>query len=183
MNLTRFHADIKRYPGSSDFTGICHKYLLHPSVRFLFWFRLSESVFNSKKLKIVSKFMTFIVLCQSRRTGIQVGVGTSIGEGLYIPHFGGIVVNPTAVIGRNCYLSHNVLIGKVHAGKRAGVPVIGDDVFIGTGAVILGNITIGNNAAIGVNSVVIDDVPENAFVAGAPAQVRNFNGARTLLGD
>ena len=100
-----------------------------------------------------------------------------------MPHFGGIVVNPTAVIGKNCYLSHNVLIGKVHAGKRAGVPIIGDDVFIGTGAVILGNVKIGNNAAIGVNSVVIDDVPNNAFVAGAPAKVRNLNGACALLGD
>jgi serine O-acetyltransferase len=88
-----------------------------------------------------------------------------------MPHFGGIVVNPKAVIGANCYLSHNVLIGKVHAGKRAGVPVVGDNVFIGAGAVILGNIAIGNNAAIGVNSVVIDDVPAGVLVAGAPARV------------
>lgn len=123
-----------------------------------------------------------MILHQSIRTGIQINPGASIGAGLYIPHYGGIVVNPQAVIGSNCYLSHNVLIGKVHAGKRAGVPTIGDDVFIGTGAVLLGNIHVGNNAAIGVNSVVIDKVPNGVMVAGAPARVIAQRGAREMLG-
>jgi serine O-acetyltransferase len=123
-----------------------------------------------------------MILHQSIRTGIQINPGATIGPGLYIPHFGGIVVNPQTVIGSNCYLSHNVLIGKVHAGKRAGVPTVGDDVFIGTGAVLLGNIQVGNNAAIGVNSVVIDDVPADVMVAGAPARVVAQRGAREVLG-
>jgi serine O-acetyltransferase len=126
--------------------------------------------------------VTLIILYQSRKTGIQINPGATIGRGLYIPHYGGIVVNPQTVIGKNCYLSHNVLIGKVHAGKRAGVPVIGDDVFIGTGAVLLGNITIENNAAIGVNSVVIDDVQSGVMVAGAPARLIAKRGAREVLG-
>jgi serine O-acetyltransferase len=100
-----------------------------------------------------------------------------------MPHFGGIVVNPLAKIGENCYLSHNVLIGKVHTGERAGVPVIGDDVFIGAGAIILGNVKIGNHAAIGVNSLVLDDVPDGGFVAGSPARVVDYRGASGILGD
>ena len=92
------------------------------------------------------------------------------------------MVNPQTVIGNNCYLSHNVLIGKVHAGKREGVPAIGNDVFIGTGAVLLGHIKVGNNAALGVNSVVIDDVPAGVMVAGAPAKVIAQRGAREILG-
>ena len=92
------------------------------------------------------------------------------------------MVNPSAVIGKNCYLSHNVLIGKVHTGKRMGVPIIGNDVFIGAGAVILGDIKIGDNAAIGANSVVINDVPANTFVAGSPAKVVAEKGADSILG-
>ena len=126
--------------------------------------------------------MTLIILHQSRKTGIQINPGATIGRGLYIPHYGGIVVNPQAIIGNYCYLSHNVLIGKVHTGMREGVPAIGDDVFVGTGAVILGNLTIGNNAAIGANSVVINDVPDDVFVAGAPAKIVAQAGAKELLG-
>ena len=62
------------------------------------------------------------------------------------------------------------------------MPVIGDDVFVGTGSVILGNIKVGNNAAIGANSVVINDVPDGVFVAGAPAKVVAQTGAKKLLG-
>jgi serine O-acetyltransferase len=120
-------------------------YLLFPGFRFSFWFRLHQWANASGKHRLVSVFLTWCVLRQSLKTGIQINPGAQVGPGLYMPHFGGIVVNPKAVIGANCYLSHNVLIGKVHAGKRAGVPVVGDNVFIGAGAVILGNIAIGNN--------------------------------------
>jgi len=112
----------------------------------------------------------------------QISYGTRIGGGLYIPHTGGIVINPAAKIGERCYLAHNVTIGKVHAGEKAGVPEIGDDVFLGVGAVILGNIRIGNNVAIGANSVVVSDIPDNCFAAGAPAKVVSTTGAKTILG-
>jgi serine O-acetyltransferase len=156
--------------------------MLHPGLRFTCWFRFGHFCRSHKVLRFISKLVTLIILHQSRKTGIQINPGATIGAGLYIPHYGGIVMNPQTVIGNNCYLSHNVLIGKVHAGKRAGVPVIGDDAFIGTGAVILGNIQVGNNAAIGVNSVVIDDVPDGVMVAGAPAKVIAQRGAREILG-
>lgn len=157
-------------------------YLLFPGFRFSFWFRLHQWANASGKHRLVRVFLTWCVLRQSLKTGIQINPGAQVGPGLYMPHFGGIVVNPKAVIGANCYLSHNVLIGKVHAGKRAGVPVVGDNVFIGAGAVILGNIAIGNNAAIGVNSVVIDDVPAGVLVAGAPARVVAEKSSDEILG-
>jgi serine O-acetyltransferase len=99
-----------------------------------------------------------------------------------MPHFGGIVVNPKAVVGANCYLSHNVLIGKVHAGKRKGIPEIRDNVFIGTGASIIGNVHVGDHAAIAINSVVIDDVPAGVLVAGAPARVVAEKSSDEILG-
>lgn len=157
-------------------------YVIHPGFRFSCWFRFAGYCRGHRILRYLSKCATFIVLHQSLKTGIQINPGAKIGEGLYIPHYGGIVVNPSAVIGEDCYLSHNVLIGKVHSGTREGVPVIGDDVFVGTGSVILGNIKVGNNAAIGANSVVINDVPDGVFVAGAPAKVVAQTGAKKLLG-
>jgi serine O-acetyltransferase len=108
--------------------------------------------------------------------GISIGHRTRIGSGLYIGHFGGIVVNVGAVIGKNCNLSQSVTIGVANRGARKGVPVIGDNVFIGPGAVVLGNLRIGNNVAIGANSVVTHDVPDGAVVAGAPAQIISYGG-------
>ena len=174
------NSDRNRYRiGESQSWMMC--YLLHPGFCFTVWYRLAAHCREHRYPRIISKFLTWMVLRQSLKTGIQINPGAEVGEGLYMPHYGGIVVNPEAVIGKNCYLSHNVLIGKVHTGKRKGVPVIGDDVFIGTGAVVLGNLTVGDNAAIGANSVVIDHVPENAFVAGSPARVIHYKGAQSLL--
>lgn len=100
-----------------------------------------------------------------------------IGPGLYIGHHGGIVTNEEMQIGKNCNLSHDVTIGVSRRGERAGVPVIGDNVYIGPGAKIFGKITIGNNAAIGANCVVTKDVPENGVVAGIPGKVISYEGS------
>jgi len=104
-----------------------------------------------------------------------------MGAGLYIPHFGTIVVNPTVTLGENVYLSHNITLGKVHSGKRQGAPKIGNDVFIGAGAVVIGNVHIGNNAFLCPNCVVIDDVPDNAVVSGQPAKIISMKGASAAL--
>jgi len=77
--------------------------------------------------------------------GIEIPRQTRIGPGLYIGHFGGIVVNPSAVLGRNCTLSQGVTIGVSGSGDRMGVPVIGDDVYIAPGARVFGPIRIGNS--------------------------------------
>lgn len=163
-------------------TSLLLGYFLYPGFRFSFWFRLHQWANASGKHRLVRVFLTWCVLRQSLKTGIQINPGAQVGPGLYMPHFGGIVVNPKAVIGANCYLSHNILIGKVHAGKRKGIPEIGDNVFIGTGASIIGNINVGDNAAIGVNSVVIDDVPAGVLVAGAPARVVAEKSSDEILG-
>lgn len=91
-----------------------------------------------------------------------------IGSGLFIAHGHGSCIAP-ARIGRNCYLHQNVTIGWDYRGERA--PVIGDGVFIGAGAVVLGPVTVGDGARIGANAVVLDDVPPGATAVGAPARV------------
>jgi serine O-acetyltransferase len=94
----------------------------------------------------------------------------SIGEGLYIGHVGGVLISPHAVIGRDCDISHRVTIGSSAMG-REGAPVLGDNIYIGTGATLVGKIRIGSGAKIAANTLVIDDVPEGATMMGVPGRV------------
>ena len=110
-------------------------------------------------------------------TGISIPVAATIGKGLYIGHFGNIIVSPETIMGEQCSLSQGVTIG-VLGGPRTGVPRIGDRVYVGAGAKILGGITIGDDAVIGANAVVIDDVPAGATAVGVPARNKLKGTAR-----
>lgn len=95
---------------------------------------------------------------------------TSIGKGTQFGYGGiGVVIHKRAVIGKNCIIGTNVTIGGRSKSKQ--VPRIGDDVYIATGAKVLGDITIGDNSVIGANAVVLNDVPPNSVVVGIPARV------------
>ena len=111
-----------------------------------------------------------------------------IPENIKLPHQGvGLVIGPGVILGNNCKIYHNVTLGAKDNyakkcvdsdvwGKKDGFPRIGDNVLIGTGACVLGNIKIGNNVIIGANSVVLSDVPDNVVVAGNPAKVIKYLG-------
>jgi len=93
-----------------------------------------------------------------------------IGEGLILPHgFHGIFISKNAVIGKNCTILHQVTIGSTFKKQEDNAPVIGDNVFIGAGAKIIGNVKIGDNAKIGVNAVVIGDVEVGKTVVSPKA--------------
>ena len=114
-------------------------------------------------------------------SGIQIKRGTIIGEGLFIPHYGTIVVNSRSKIGKNCIIMHNVTLGAKGRGNDLNVPVVGDNVYIGTGAILLGGISIGNNCVVGAGSVVTKDIKEGTTVAGNPAkEIRARNEARRM---
>jgi serine O-acetyltransferase len=103
-------------------------------------------------------------------TGVSLPAHARVGKGLYIGHFGNIIVHPDTIMGERCSLSQGVTIG-VLGGERPGVPRIGNDVYIGAGAKILGPVVIGDGAIIGANAVVIDDVPAGATAVGVPARI------------
>ncbi len=94
----------------------------------------------------------------------------TIGPGLYIGHIGGVHINPQAVLGRNCDLAHRVTIGTSAMGRQ-GAPILGDDIYIGTGATLVGRIKVGNGAKIAANTLVIGNVPAGATVMGVPARI------------
>jgi serine O-acetyltransferase len=148
-----------------------------PGFRFLFWYRLANVTRGAGGLwKLVYLLGRVMHRRQLFKFGISIPHDTQIGAGLYIGHFGGIVVNRHARIGRNVNISQGVTIGQVNRGERQGVPDIGDNVYIGPGAVIIGAIRIGNGCAIGANAVVTRDLPDNAVAVGVPAKVISLAG-------
>ena len=108
----------------------------------------------------------------SERTQIQVPPEVKAGPGLYIGHLGRVIIHPDTVLGSNVNLSTGVTIGQTNRGSRKGVPVIGDRVWIGTNAVIVGGITIGNDVLIAPGAYVTADVPDHSVVIGNPAVIR-----------
>lgn len=107
----------------------------------------------------------------SARTHIHIPWSCKIGPGFYIGHLGRVIINPAAVIGRNCNISTGVTIGMIPVGRRAGTPRIGDRVWIGTNAVIVGGIEIGDDVLIAPGAFVNVDVPSGATVIGNPGVV------------
>jgi serine O-acetyltransferase len=107
-----------------------------------------------------------------RATGIEIHPGATIGRRVFIDHGMGVVIGETSEIGNDVLLFHQVTLGgtSMSPGKRH--PTIGDRVVVGAGAKILGAVTIGNDARVGANSVVVKDVPAGATALGVPAVIR-----------
>jgi serine O-acetyltransferase len=114
-------------------------------------------------------------------TGIELPNRAKIGKGLYIPHADGIILNIEASIGEYCNLSQQVTIGYGGRGNQAGNPQLGDRVFVGSGAKIIGPVTIGNDVAIGANAVVNKDLPDKAVAVGIPAKIISDKGSEDFI--
>ena len=151
----------------------------------LFQHRIAHGVFSTVKIPLLRQLLLFICLVWQKGiemiTGISIPASVSIGHSFYIGHFGGIILNTNAVIGNNCNISQGVTIGVSGIGERRGVPVIGNNVYIGANAVIAGKITIGDNAVIGACSLVTSDVNINAVVVGVPATEVSVKGSEGYI--
>lgn len=113
-------------------------------------------------------------------TGVEIHPAAQIGRRLFIDHAMGVVIGETTVIGDDCTLYQGVTLGGTgnETGKRH--PTLGDNVTVGSGAKVLGNIHIGDNVRIGGNSVVVKDVPPDSTVVGVPGRVVRRNGCRVM---
>lgn len=165
-------ADLFRYDGESSII----KGLRIPGFKYMFFLRKAS---KHKKSSPKGILMRLIVRRLSHKFGYQISVSATIGEGFFIGHFGTIVVNGEAKIGKNCNIAHATTIGRASRGKLEGSPTIGDHVWIGTGSVIVGNITIGSNVLIAPNSYVNMDVPDNSVVIGNPGKIIPKENATT----
>jgi len=171
-------SDLYRHAGVVDARTFRHHLLWTPGFRYTFLLRLYQRLRASGWARFgVRQFVSLLLHRYSIRYGISISPDVSIGAGFYIGHYGGIVVNRDVVIGDNCNISQGVTLGQINRGERAGCPIIGNNVYIGPGAKIIGRIRIGDRAAIGANAVVISDVAESTSVGGVPARVLSDKGS------
>ncbi len=148
--------------------------LLYSGLQAMVFHRISSFLLKARLPflpRLLSQLAKFL-------TGIEIHPGATIGTGLFIDHGMGVVIGETSVIGKNVTLYQGVTLGGTGKEKGKRHPNIGDNVVVGTGAKILGNITIGDNSYIGANAVVLKDVPPNSTVVGVPGRVTRQDGKR-----
>jgi len=154
-------------------------YLCYAGLHAVWFYRINHWLWNhgflllARWLSQVARFLT----------GIEIHPGAKIGRRLFIDHGLGVVIGETAIVGEDVTLYQGVTLGgtgKEH-GKRH--PTIEDNVVIGDGAKVLGNITVGANCRIGAGSVVLRNVPENSTVVGVPGHIVFRDGQRVVITD
>ena len=167
MNII-LQQDLYRYEGQRSSNLLVKlKYILFiPGFTYIYFFRKVQL----SKYKLIKLFYLIILRITSYITHIQIPPNTKIAPGFRIVHFGTIVVNPDAIIGKNFNISQGTLIGNSQ-GKKAGAPIIGDNVCMNANAIIIGNCRIGNNVLIAPGAFVNFDVPDNSIVIGNPGKI------------
>ncbi len=141
-------------------------FLLYPCIHALIAYRIAHFFYKHKWFfiaRVISQLARFF-------TGIEIHPGAKIGKGLFIDHGMGVVIGETTEIGDDVMLYHGVTLGGTGKDKGKRHPTVGNGVLIGAGAKVLGPITIGDNAKIGSNAVVLKDVPPNATSVGISAR-------------
>ena len=139
---------------------------INPNLHFIYILRKCQQF---SKNSIVGKFWRLVLRKHQIKYGFQIYPETKIGAGFYLGHWGAVVINPQTIIGENCNIAQGVTIGQQNRGKNKGVPTLGNNVWIGANAVVVGGITIGNNVLIAPNAYVNFDIPSNSVVVGNPA--------------
>ena len=139
---------------------------LYPGVKAVFFHRIGHSLYRARCYflsRVVAEFSRFL-------TGIEIHPGAKLGRRLVIDHGMGLVIGETAEVGDDCILFHGVTLGGVRFDPVKRHPTLGNHVLVGTGAKILGPITVGDRVRVGANALVTKDIPEGATVVGIPAQ-------------
>jgi len=154
-------------------------FLCYSGLHAVWFYRINHWLWNHRFF-LVARFLSQVARFL---TGIEIHPGAKIGRRLFIDHGLGVVIGETAIVGDDVTLYQGVTLGgtgKEH-GKRH--PTIEDDVVIGGGAKVLGNITVGRNCRIGAGSVVLRNVPEHSTVVGVPGHIIFRNGERVVITD
>ena len=170
-----FYSDIKaaqkRDPAAKSFLEVV---LFYQGLHALISYRVAHALYK------VHLFFLARALSQLARfiTGIEIHPGAGIGKRFFVDHGMGVVIGETAVIGDDVLLYQGSTLGGTGIVKGKRHPTIGNNVVVGAGAKVLGNITIGDNSYIGANAVVIKDVPPNSTVVGVPGRITKQDGKK-----
>lgn len=142
-------------------------FFCYPGVHALIYHRIAK-FFYRHNLKFIARGISQFA---RRRTGIEIHPGATLGRRIFIDHGMGVVIGETAVVGDDCTIYHGVTLGGTgkETGKRH--PTLGNNVFVGAGAKLLGSFTVGDNSKIAAGAVVLDEIPPNSTAVGIPARV------------
>ena len=151
-----YKADLARYDGKIDW----YRKTFHYHFRYA-----NSSVVGKLWHRICLKYL-------QHKNGVEIPYNTKIGKDLYLGHPYNITINPNAIIGENCNIHKGVLIGQENRGRRVGAPIIGNNVWIGINAAIVGSVTIGDDVLIAPNSYINCDVPSHSVVFGNPCIIK-----------
>jgi serine O-acetyltransferase len=186
-------ADIDRYVFAIEHDALSRslslpRLVLSPRVWIIIDYRIVHTALNRVRPRSLGRVIAGLGLVVERflrsMCGIQITPRAHIGPGLQLTHEGGVLIGPVR-LGRHCTVSHGVTLGRgLLEGDGPGyedVPTVGDRVWIGPGAVIAGPLTIGSDAVIGANSVVLRDVPPRGVVLGVPARLVSRKGSFNML--
>ena len=151
----------------------------------IFQYRIANTVYRKVHIPVLRQLLLFLCLLWQKvmeiLTGISIPASVAIGHSFYIGHFGGIILNAKTKIGNNCNLSQGVTIGVSGIGDKRGVPVIGNNVYIGANAIVAGNIMVEDNVVIGACSLVTSDININSIVLGVPAVPVSVKGSEGYI--
>lgn len=162
-------SDLFRYSGVTTNSAFFKHFLRYsPGFTFTVCFRLVKKY---GKYTLIGAVARLLYKKYTYKYGFQIPPTVKVGKGFLIMHFGHLVINSQAVIGDNCSIYHGVTIGATFKGANKGVPVIGNRVWVGAGAAIVGGITIGDNVLIAPNAYVNFSVPSNSIVIGNPGKL------------
>ncbi len=170
--------DLFRLEGKGGTAHFLNYYLRDPGFRIVALFRICRFL----RLRKTTKYTLYIpallwFLRVSRIYGVRLPLMCEVGPGFQISHWGGIWINPEVTIGKNFSISQSVTLGTVSRAGSSGAPKVGNNVGIGPGACVLGDITIGDHALVSANSVVLQSIPENGVVMGVPARPFSSGGS------
>jgi serine O-acetyltransferase len=146
--------------------------LLYSGLHAIIYYRISHALYLAGVPiipRLISQYARFL-------TGIEIHPGATVGKSLFIDHGMGVVIGETSVIGDNVTLYQGVTLGGTGKEKGKRHPTLGNNVVVGTGAKVLGNIKIGNDVLVGANAVVIKDVPADSTVVGVPGRIVKQEG-------
>jgi serine O-acetyltransferase len=150
--------------------------LCHTPFHAIVLYRVAHWLHARLGLRLLSRLVS---VASRFWTGVEIHPAARIGRGFFLDHGAGVVIGETAVVGDHCVMFHNVTLGgtgKYHGQRH---PIVANHVFIGTGAVLLGPIRVGDYARVGANAFVINrDVPAHSTVVGTPARIVKLRGER-----
>ena len=173
-------ADVYRYRGSSTVRAFLSAWWYEPGFRFT-WYLRKTAYYNTRRRSLL--LLAYLYNRQRLhhyrfRYGFDISPSTVIGPGLYLGHFGGVVINCATTIGSNVNINHGCTIGATSRGPNVGAPVLEDRVWIGAGAIVVGKIRVGCDSLIAPGAYVNFEVEPSSVILGNPGQCVSRRGSQ-----